>query len=174
MNTKSSVRSISRNEAISSVRLAWSNAAPRRAQITKAVIAQFLPRYGHSAELLYVNETMRRHLVFYEDKLRELEVPTMDTYQLPTVIAYSASRNWLYVIEVVHKWEPISPIRLMEFQYLLKECPAEIVFVSAFLDCKTYRRFACDIAWDTVVWLAEFPDHLIHRNGDRFLGPYTA
>jgi len=29
-----------------------------------------------------------------------------------------------------------------------------------------------DISWETEVWVAESPTHLIHFNGERFLGPY--
>ncbi|MFS2517149.1 MULTISPECIES: BsuBI/PstI family type II restriction endonuclease [Parabacteroides] len=28
-----------------------------------------------------------------------------------------------------------------------------------------------DIAWETEVWIAENPGHMIHFNGDRFIGP---
>jgi len=29
-----------------------------------------------------------------------------------------------------------------------------------------------DISWETEVWIADAPTHLIHFNGERFLGPY--
>ena len=27
------------------------------------------------------------------------------------------------------------------------------------------------INWDTEVWIAELPEHMIHLNGDQFMGP---
>jgi hypothetical protein len=33
-------------------------------------------------------------------------------------------------------------------------------------------RYLGDIAWETEVWVADAPSHLIHFNGERFLGPY--
>jgi adenine-specific DNA-methyltransferase len=45
--------------------------------------------------------------------------------------------------------------------------------VTAFPDRVTFRKFAKDIAWETEVWIADNPDHMIHFNGDKFLGPYT-
>jgi type II restriction enzyme len=33
-------------------------------------------------------------------------------------------------------------------------------------------KYLRDIAWETDVWLAENPSHLIHFNGEKFLGPY--
>ena len=45
------------------------------------------------------------------------------------------------------------------------------IFVTAFLDFKTYKKFAEELAWETEVWIAEMPEHMIHLNGDRFMGP---
>ena len=28
-----------------------------------------------------------------------------------------------------------------------------------------------ELAWETEVWIAEMPEHMIHLNGDRFMGP---
>ncbi|MEM6396046.1 MAG: BsuBI/PstI family type II restriction endonuclease [Bacteroidota bacterium] len=78
----------------------------------------------------------------------------------------------MYLIEAVHSSGPISEIRLLELQVLTKECKASIVYVTAFLDRPTFRKFVADIAWETEVWIADNPDHLIHFNGDKFLGPY--
>ena len=47
------------------------------------------------------------------------------------------------------------------------------MFITAFLDLKTYKKFCDQIAWETDVWIAENPDHMIHLNGDRFMGPHT-
>jgi hypothetical protein len=33
-------------------------------------------------------------------------------------------------------------------------------------------RYLGEIAWETEVWVADAPSHLIHFNGERFLGPY--
>ena len=38
-------------------------------------------------------------------------------------------------------------------------------------DMDTYRKFIKEIAWETEVWLADMPEHMIHMNGDRFMGP---
>jgi hypothetical protein len=33
-------------------------------------------------------------------------------------------------------------------------------------------RYLGEIAWETEVWVADAPSHLIHFDGARFLGPY--
>ena len=37
---------------------------------------------------------------------------------------------------------------------------------------KTMLKYLDDISWETEVWIAETPSHMIHFNGERFLGPY--
>jgi len=92
--------------------------------------------------------------------------------ELPDIIAYSPVKNWLYLIEAVYSSGPISEIRLLQLQKLTKNCYAEIIYVTAFQTRSKFRQFMADIAWETEVWIADSPDHLIHFNGDRFLGPY--
>jgi type II restriction enzyme len=55
---------------------------------------------------------------------------------------------------------------------LLKDCKAELIFVTSFPDRQIMRKHLEDLAWETEVWLSSDPDHLMHLNGDKFLGPY--
>jgi type II restriction enzyme len=66
----------------------------------------------------------------------------------------------------------MSEIRLHELKKLLKNCNADLIFVTAFLKREDFRKWSVDIAWETEVWIADNPDHLIHFNGSKFLGPY--
>jgi len=140
--------------------------------LQKAIIEEFLPRYGYGSQVLYVGDTANKFLLCDKTKLEELSFFELTHDELPDVLAYSQTKNWLFLIEAVHSSGPISPIRLEELKRLTKGCSAEIVYVTACLDRATFRKFAPDIAWETEVWIADSPDHLIHFNGDRFLGPY--
>ncbi len=142
--------------------------------LQKAVIEHFLPRYGHGADVLYVGDTAKKFLVRDEQKLKALKFFELDHGELPDILAYTESKNWLYLIEAVHSSGPISSMRLDELRRLAKHCVADLVFVTAFLNRDTFRKFAPDIAWETEVWIADAPDHLIHFDGDKFLGPYKA
>lgn len=141
--------------------------------LQKAIIEKFLPRYGHGAEVLYVGDTSDKYLYLEKEKLEKLSFFEISHEELPDVIAYSKKKNWLYLIEAVHSSGPISEIRLLQLQKLTKDCTADIVFVTAFLNRQKFRQFMTDIAWETEVWIADNPDHLIHFNGDKFLGPYN-
>lgn len=140
--------------------------------LQKAIVEQFLPRYGYGAEVLYVGDTAKKFLVYEEDKLKKLNFFELSHGELPDIVAYSSGKNWLYLIEAVHSSGPISVERMLELEILTKECTAEIIYVTAFLDRETFRKFIANIAWETEVWIASDADHLIHFNGDKFLGPY--
>lgn len=141
-------------------------------QLQKAVIEEFLPRYGYGAEVLYVGDAASKYLVRDEARLRELDFFELAHGELPDIIAYSTSRRWLYLIEAVHSSGPVSSLRHLELSRLTARCRADIVYVTAFLDRATFRKFAAVISWETEVWIADAPDHLVHFNGDSFMGPH--
>ena len=84
---------------------------------------------------------------------------------------YHPNRNWLFLIEAVTSHGPITPKRMVELESILDACRAGPVYVSAFPDFAVFRKHMSHIAWETEVWLCDTPDHMIHFDGDRFLGP---
>ena len=140
--------------------------------LQKAIIEQFLARYGYGAKILYVGDTSDKYLYLQKEELEQINFFDISHEELPDIIAYSEAKNWLYLIEAVHSSGAISELRLLQLQKLTEKCTAEIIYVTAFLDKVTFRKFIADIAWETEVWIADNPDHLIHFNGDKFLGPY--
>ena len=84
---------------------------------------------------------------------------------------YREDKDWLYFIEYVTSVGPMDDKRIIELQELTKNVKSGKIFVTAFLDFKTFKKFSESLAWDTEVWIADVPDHMIHLNGDRFLGP---
>jgi hypothetical protein len=141
-------------------------------ELQKAVIEEFLPRYGYGAEVLYVGDTADKFLHIERERLTNLNFFELGHGELPDIVAYSSQKNWLYLIEAVYSSGVISPIRLLELKKLTQECKADIIFVTTFLERKTFRKFVADIGWETEVWIADEPDHLIHFDGEKFLGSY--
>jgi type II restriction enzyme len=119
--------------------------------LQKAIIEEFLPRYGYNAEVLYVGDTTKKFLLLEAERLRSLHFFELSHGELPDIIAYSEERNWLYLIEAVHSSGPISPMRLSTLKNLTASCTAEIVYITAFLNKDTFRRFINNIAWETEV-----------------------
>tara|TARA_B110000114_G_C15073529_1_gene390740 strand:- start:31 stop:1044 length:1014 start_codon:yes stop_codon:yes gene_type:complete len=140
--------------------------------LQKAIIEDFLPRYGYGAEVLYVGDASDKYLHLEKGKLEELNFFEISHEELPDVITYSKEKNWIYLIEAVHSSGPISEIRLLQLQKLTENCTADIVYVTAFLNRPKFRKFMTEIAWETEVWIADNPDHMVHFNGDKFFGPY--
>jgi type II restriction enzyme len=141
-------------------------------QLQKQVIEHFLPRFGADCEVLYIGDSSNKILFIDEYELSRIGFFELSHDELPDIIAFSRSRNWLYLVEAVHSSGPMSEIRVLELKKLLKNCKAELIFVTAFLTKTEFRKWLIDIAWETEVWTADNPDHLVHFNGHKFLGAY--
>ncbi len=140
--------------------------------LQKAIVEEFLPRFGGNSSVLYIGDTTNKSLHLEEAKLKELNFFELSHDKLPDVVAYLESKNWLFMIEAVHSSGPISEIRMLELKKLLTTCPADLIFVTAFLTRAQFKKWAADIAWESEVWIADNPDHMIHFNGHKFLGAY--
>lgn len=137
--------------------------------LQKLIIEQFLPRFGMEAELLYVGDAADKFLYVNNGVLEEIGFFRLAHEELPDVVAFSRKKNLLFLIEAVHSTGPMGGVRVGRLERQLKSCSAVPIFVSAFLNRKVFRRFLVDIAWETEVWLADEPEHLIHFNGYKFL-----
>jgi hypothetical protein len=140
-------------------------------QLQVAIIEEFGPRFAPGAKLLYLGDTAKKLFLIDEDALSDLNIPFSQHDKLPDVILFDQDRKWLYLIEAVTSHGPVTPKRRVELDDMLKDGPAGLIYVSAFPDFVTFRNFLSEIAWETEVWLSEMPDHMIHFNGDRFMGP---
>jgi hypothetical protein len=140
--------------------------------LIRAIIEDFCSRFAAGAEAVYVGDTSSKTEVFYNrELLSSLAVSLDDHGKMPDVIVYLRSQNWLFLIEAVTSHGAITATRLVQLQKLFGACTAGLVFVTAFESRATMRRYLADIAWETEVWIAESPEHLIHFNGDKFIGP---
>lgn len=140
-------------------------------QLQKAIIEEFAPRFAPNAECLYAGDTIKKDLVKRKKRLKELGFDITIHDKMPDVILYRADKDWIYFIEAVTSVGPMDPKRIQELTTLTQKAKAGKIFVTAFLDFKTYKKFSDQLAWETEVWLAELPDHMIHMNGDKFIGP---
>ncbi len=140
-------------------------------EVQKAIVEDFAPRFAPGANLLYLGDTAKKNLFVDKVGLSKLGIPITDHDKLPDVVLYDSKRNWLFLVEAVTSHGPMSPKRVVELEDMLTGCSAAPVYVSAFPDFGEFRKHMKAIAWETEVWLCDTPDHMIHYNGDRFLGP---
>jgi hypothetical protein len=141
-------------------------------ELQREIIEEFLPRFGGGCKVLYIGDTSDKFPVVEKDDLKKLGVFEIAKDILPDILAYDAGKNWLYLIEAVYSTGTMSEERVFELKKLLKNCSAELVFVTAFTTRTDFKNHFLDIAWETEVWTADNPEHLVHFNGDKFLGPY--
>ncbi len=139
--------------------------------LQRAIIEQFAPRFAPRCECLYVGDTIKKDLIKNVAKLRELGFEITLHDKMPDVVLYRADKNWIYFVEAVTSVGPMSPQRIIEIQDMTKNVTAGKIFITAFPDFATYKKFSDDLAWETEVWLSDMPDHMIHLNGDKFMGP---
>ena len=140
-------------------------------ELQKAIIEEFAPRFAPNSECLYVGDTTEKDLVKDVDKLRSLGFEITLHDKMPDVVLYSEDKNWLYFVESVTSVGPMEPKRIKEIEEMTSNVTAGKIYVTAFLNFKTFKKFSESLAWETEVWIADMPDHMIHLNGDKFLGP---
>ena len=140
-------------------------------ELQKAIIEEFAPRFAPGSECLYVGDTTEKDLVKNVAKLRELGFEITLHDKMPDVVLYREDKDWIYFVESVTSVGPMDPKRIVEIGQMTANVTSGMIFVTAFLDFKTFKKFSEKLAWETEVWIADMPDHMIHLNGDKFLGP---
>ena len=140
-------------------------------ELQKAIIEEFAPRFAQNSIVLYVGDTKDKDLYKDVELLEKLKISMGEHEKLPDVILYQKEKKWIYFIEAVTSVGPISPKRIVEITDMTKDCKLGKIYVTAFIDMKTFKKFTEQLAWETEVWLSEMPDHMIHLNGDKFMGP---
>lgn len=151
--------------------LPFSLSAGNHNKLQKAVIEEFGPRFAPGAECLYIGDTTEKDLLKNESKLKELGFDITLHDKMPDVVLYCEDKKWLYFIEAVTSVGPMDDKRILEINKLTQGVSCGKIYVTAFMDFKTFKRISESLAWDTEVWIADMPEHMIHLNGDRFLGP---
>jgi hypothetical protein len=140
--------------------------------LIKQTIEEFCPRFTPGAHVLYVGDAGRSDPIFEVNTLEDLGV-TLDKHgKLPDLIVYLPDREWLVLIEAAASHGPVDGKRRDELERLFMEASAGLVFVSCFPSREDMRKYLSEMAWETEAWCADNPSHLIHFNGERFLGPY--
>ena len=140
--------------------------------LIKAIIEHFCPAFVPGGVVLYIGDTENKFVHLETASLAALGVTLDSAAKIPDVIVHYTAKNWLLLIEAVTSAGPVDGKRRKELKDLFAGCRAGLVFVTAFETRRTMQSFLSHIAWESEVWIAEDPDHMIHFDGERFLGPY--
>ena len=140
--------------------------------LVKKIIDDFCPLFTPGGQVIYVGDTEKKWAYFDSEALVALGAEIEEHGKMPDVVVHYTEKNWLVLIEAVTSHGPVNPKRRQELRQLFAGSETGFVYVTAFLDRRTLLKYLDDIYWESEVWIAKSPTHLIHFNGERFLGPY--
>jgi hypothetical protein len=143
-------------------------------ELIRRVVEDFCACFTPKARPLYVGDAQKKWAHFDKNGLLKLGVEVDEHGKMPDVVVYDQRRKWLVLIEAVTSHGPMNPKRRTELKVLFSGATVGIVFVTAFLTRRAMVKYLSEIAWETEVWVADAPTHLIHFNGERFFGPYPS
>jgi type II restriction enzyme len=141
-------------------------------ELERDVVTKFMPRFASQAKLVYLGDAARKAAYVDRVALADIGIDFDQHDKLPDVLLYDPDRRWLFLIEAVTSHGPVSPKRVVELRAMFEQLTIGLVFVSAFSNRADYRKHQSELAWETEVWMAEEPAHLVHYDGEKFLGPY--
>lgn len=143
-------------------------------ELIRAIIEDFGPRFAPDSVLVYAGDTGDKWSYFDAALMAELGVGVDSHGKMPDVVFHFVKKNWLLLVETVTSHGPVDGKRHNELAKLFAGSTAGLVYVTAFPNRSIMGQYLGEIAWETEVWVADAPSHLIHFNGARFLGPYKA
>lgn len=140
--------------------------------LVKKMAEDFCGYFTPGGQVLYVGDADEKWAVFEEEVLARLGVRVDQHGKMPDLVVSLPEKNWLVLMEAATSHGPVDAKRHRELAALFGGSSAGLVYVSCFLGRAVMRKYVARIAWETEVWCADNPTHLIHFNGARFLGPY--
>ena len=141
--------------------------------LLKAMVEDFCPRFTPGGQVLYIGDAGDKWALFEREALATLNVKVNEHGKMPDLVIYMPDRNWLVLLEAASSHGPVDSKRQAELTDLFAESTAGLVYVSCFPDRAEFRKYVDKVAWESEVWCADHPTHMIHYNGERFLGPYV-
>jgi hypothetical protein len=144
----------------------------KHSALIAAIVEDFAAYFTPGAKVVYLGDTGAKWVVNEEAYLAGLGIEVDPHGKMPDVLLHDVDRDWLVCVEAHQSVGPMDAKRIDELRKLFAGCRPGLVFVTAFPDKETFRTAAADIAWETEVWIRAAPTHMVHFNGERFLGPY--
>jgi len=139
--------------------------------VIRQVVEEFCPRFTPGGRIVYLGDAGGKLNAAEISAFGKLGIHLEVHGKMPDV--HLPDKKWLVLIEAAASHGPIDNKRKLELQALMKGATAGLVFVTAVPTRRKLVKYLDVIAWESEVWVAENPTHLIHFNGERFLGPYA-
>ena len=125
-------------------------------------IELFGPRYAPNSFIIFLQDTLNNIAIYEQSWLAPLGLSITAWTQLPDILLYHETARMLFFLELVTLHGPISQKRKLELEELCRESNLSRTYISVFFSRDDFRPYATHIAWDTMIWLAQIPDHVIY------------
>jgi hypothetical protein len=141
-------------------------------RLQKAIIELFLPRYAKGSSFVYLKHSLKNKTLCDIKALSKIGVKAVNHENWPDIILLDKKKKWLFLIQIITSKKLTIKQQVVKLEKMFSGCSFGLIFINAFSGYDDMNKYMTQIAWETEVWIAEMPDHLIHFNGDRFLGPH--
>lgn len=140
--------------------------------LIKAMVEELCTRYAPGGEVIYIDDTDKKQDRGNHPILERFGITIPEHGKAPDLIVWLPEKQWLFLMEACSTHGPIDVLRKKDLDNLFSGAAGHIVYVSCFPSRAVMRKYLADLAWETEAWCADDPDHMIHLDGERFLGPY--
>ena len=140
-------------------------------EMCRNVLHEFVPRFAPTSKLVWLSVDGRAPIVALTEELPIAVAKSSKWGCMPNVILNDHDRHRRIAIDVYSLIGQFCAQRHTILEHLLREDEFELILVNAIAKRQEFVDFA-EIPWSTIVWFANEPNHFIHFNGQRLLGPY--
>lgn len=140
--------------------------------LIKQMVEEFCPRFVPGGVVLFIDDTDKAMGDVVTSTMKRLGIEIPKHGKAPDLIVWDDAKGWLFLMEACSTHGPIDVVRKRELKRLFAGMKGAPVYVSCFPDRTVMRQYLTDLAWETEAWCANDPDHMVHLDGERFLGPY--
>lgn len=144
----------------------------KHSALIAAVVDDFAAYFTPDGHVVDLGDTGDKWAINDKEYMAELRIEVDPHGKMPDVLIHDVANDWLFCVEAYHSTGPMDAKRVEELRTLFMDARPGLVFVTALEDRASFRGAAVDIAWETDVWVRDAPTHMIHFDGERFLGPY--
>ncbi|MFC2496456.1 MAG: BsuBI/PstI family type II restriction endonuclease [Scardovia wiggsiae] len=140
--------------------------------LIKSIVEEMLPRFAPSCNVIFIDDTDHKHGIVDTMLADKLNITLQAREKAPDVIAWDSKRDWLFLVEAASTHGPIDITRKIELHHLFANQWDKVVLISCFPNRRIMQKYLSLLAWETEAWCSDSPDHMVHLNGSRFMGPY--
>jgi hypothetical protein len=137
--------------------------------LIEQIVNSFLPHFAPGGKVIYIGDADEKFAFYEKGDLAALGIQMEEHGKMPDVIIYDTSTKRLILMEAVTSHGPINAKRQQELLHLFQHATIPVILITAFLSRKVMNKYFNEISWETEIWCADAPSHMIHLNGDKFL-----